>query len=73
MNWDDFVEIIDGMLEDPKYSFASIALSGIKKTVSRTHEITEAQERAVDNIRRSKQEDDMKSGPSWKRRYEGMG
>lgn len=67
---DEFLELIEEMREDDKYKFADDILRGIHDTVSRTREVTERQERAIHNIKESKE---PKQAPEWKRRYEGYG
>lgn len=69
--WDDFVEELDELLDDSKYKWAWPTISGIKDTVTRTKTVTEGQERAIRNIKRSVSEDQEDRGPQWKRRYEG--
>lgn len=48
--WYQFVGLIDELLDDDKYGFAYSTLTGIKETVERTRRVSEAQQRAVDNI-----------------------
>lgn len=67
---DEFLELIEEMREDEKYQFADAILAGILDTVTRTRNVTENQERAIHNIRESKEP--KRSSTEWKRRYEGF-
>lgn len=48
--WEDFIDKIDEMLDDPKYDKAEKTLTGIRDRVEDTEHATDAQSRAVDNI-----------------------
>ncbi len=66
---EQFVETINGLLDDPTYRFASDTLTGIRQTVQALNKVTEGQRRAVTNIEAGGQRGAERGG--WSRRYEG--
>lgn len=66
---DDFLEEIDALREDDRYKFADTTLSGIRKTVEDTKQISARQRQAIKNIRESR--DGTRDEKNWNRRYEG--
>jgi len=52
--WEELLEDIDELIDEPKYEFAQDTLEGIKEGVSEKEHCTEAQRNAVENIRDSK-------------------
>lgn len=73
MTANEVLEEIEEMLDDEKYSFAFETLQGIKITIGRTGEATEAQQRAVQNIKSSKSSNrEARSDTKRSRRWEGF-
>ena len=52
--WEELLEDIDELIDEPKYEFAQDTLEGIQEWVSDEEHCTEAQRNAVENIRDSK-------------------
>jgi len=51
--YEQYLEIINEMLDDERYDFAADTLTGILEWVREREFITDGQKRAVDNIRYS--------------------
>lgn len=50
-DWEDFVDLLNEMLEDKEYEWAYDTIQGIKDTVEMKEHKTEGQDTAIDNIR----------------------
>jgi len=52
-DWEEYLEGMDNMMEDPDYEFALETIEGIHNWVENKSHITDKQKEAVDNIKES--------------------
>lgn len=71
--WYRFSEDIEDLLATGKYTWALTTLRGIQGTVERTHRVSDAQRRAVENIEAAQTQKERGGYRSGSRRYEGFG
>lgn len=67
---EDFIDALQGLLDNETYRFAWDTLQGIKNTVSSTQNVTKKQIQAYENIKSSR--DGTRETKEWKRGYEGF-
>jgi hypothetical protein len=72
LDWKGIVADIEELRRDDRYLWAEETLSGIQETIEHRRAVSEAQRRAVENIRYARSRPAVERGPARvSRRYEG--
>jgi hypothetical protein len=67
----EFLDVLDELLDNPRYSWAFPTITGIKFTVKQHRKVTEGQRIAIENIQRRVNPDTPTDRFKGSRRYEG--
>lgn len=68
-DWYAFLQEIEALLDTGRCAFARDTLEGIHETVERTHRVSDAQRRAVENIEAGANKSRGRDRPNYFRRY----